>query len=110
MFAYSRELSSFDAAIVKLERRDDLAVTLVTQVRNRKALESDPIADDVHLHVIDNEFVQRPFFRVGDWLRGGSQLSWTMAVAARGIEVKENQRKPFHAAQHDPTMPELSEM
>ena len=65
-----------------LAARDDLAVTLVTQVRNRKALESDPIADVVHLQFIDNEFVARPFFRVGEWLRGGSQLSWTTSTAA----------------------------
>ena len=64
-----------------LAARDDLAVTLVTQIRNREALESDPIADDVDLQFIDNEFVARPFFRAGDWLRGGSQLSWTTSTA-----------------------------
>ncbi len=61
--------------------RDDLDVTLVTHVRNRESLESDPIADFAHLHFIDNEFVARPFFRVGEWLRGGSQLSWTTSTA-----------------------------
>jgi glycosyltransferase involved in cell wall biosynthesis len=65
-----------------LAARDDLDVTLVTQVRNRESLESDPIANDVHLHYIDNEWFGRPFFRVGEWLRGNSQLSWTTAMAA----------------------------
>ena len=36
----------------------------------------------VHLQFIDNEFVARPFFLVGEWLRGGSQLSWTTSTAA----------------------------
>jgi glycosyltransferase involved in cell wall biosynthesis len=65
-----------------LAARNDLAVTLVTQVRNLKSLESDPIADLVHLQIIDNEFFGRPFFVVGEWLRGGSQLSWTTSTAA----------------------------
>ena len=65
-----------------LAARDDLAVTLVTHVRNREALESDPIADDADLQFIDNEFIARPFFLVGEWLRGGSQLSWTTSTAA----------------------------
>ena len=64
-----------------LAARDDIAVTLVTHIRNREALESDPIARDVDLQFIDNEFVARPFFRVGEWLRGGSQLSWTTSTA-----------------------------
>ena len=65
-----------------LAARGDLTVTLVTHLRNRKALESDPIARDVNLQFIDNEFVARPFFRIGEWLRGGSQLSWTTSTAA----------------------------
>ena len=64
-----------------LAERDDLDVTVVTQVRNRESLEIDPIAESAHLHFIDNEFVQRPFYRLGELFRGGSQLSWTTAVA-----------------------------
>jgi glycosyltransferase involved in cell wall biosynthesis len=64
-----------------LSARHDLEVTLISQVRNREALESDPIASQVRLHFIDNEFVGRPFFLVGERLRGGSQLSWTTAQA-----------------------------
>ena len=65
-----------------LAARDDLDVTLVSQVRNRKALEADPIAKVVDLQIIDNEFVGRPFFKIGEWIRGGSQLSWTTSMAA----------------------------
>jgi glycogen(starch) synthase len=65
-----------------LSQRDDLDVTLVSQVRSRQALESDPIAEDVVLHLIDNEFIARPLYRVGELLRWGSQLSWTTAIAA----------------------------
>ena len=64
-----------------LSERDDVEITLVSQVRSREALESDPIADKVDLHLIDNEFISRPFFRLGQFLRGGSQLSWTTALA-----------------------------
>ena len=65
-----------------LAARDDLAVTLVTQVRNLKSLESDPIRDDLQLQIIDNEFVARPIFLISHWLRGGNQLSWTTSTAA----------------------------
>ena len=64
-----------------LSERDDVDITLVSQVRSREALESDSIAAKVDLRLIDNEFVGRPFFRISQWLRGGSQLSWTTALA-----------------------------
>ena len=53
-----------------LAAREDLAITLVSQVRNRAVLEADPIADQVRLHFIDNEFIGRPLFlrqRVAPW-------------------------------------------
>jgi len=65
-----------------LSQRDDVDITLVSQIRSRKALESDPIAESVALHFIDNEFVARPIFRLGELLRWGSQLSFTTAMAA----------------------------
>jgi glycosyltransferase involved in cell wall biosynthesis len=65
-----------------LAQRDDVDITLVSQVRSRKALESDPIAESVTLQFIDNEFVARPMFRLGNMLRRGSQLSLTTAMAA----------------------------
>jgi glycosyltransferase involved in cell wall biosynthesis len=64
-----------------LSARDDLEITLVSQVRSRTALESDPIAGQVQFEFIDNEFVGRPLYRVSEWLRGGNQLSWTTSMA-----------------------------
>jgi glycosyltransferase involved in cell wall biosynthesis len=64
-----------------LSARDDLDVTLVSQVRNRQALEADAISGDAHLQFIDNEFMGRPIYLIGEWLRGGSQLSWTTSTA-----------------------------
>jgi glycosyltransferase involved in cell wall biosynthesis len=65
-----------------LAQRDDLDITLVSQIRSREALESDPIAERVALHFIDNEFVARPMFRLGKMLQRGSQLSLTTTMAA----------------------------
>ncbi len=65
-----------------LAQRDDVDITLVSQIRSREALESDPIAGRVALHFIDNEFVARSMFRLGELLRRRSQLSWTTAMAA----------------------------
>jgi glycosyltransferase involved in cell wall biosynthesis len=64
-----------------LSERDDIEITLVSQVRSREVLESDPIANKVDLHFIDTEFIGRPLWQLGQFLRGGSQLSWTTAVA-----------------------------
>jgi glycosyltransferase involved in cell wall biosynthesis len=64
-----------------LAERDDLDVTLVSQVRNRAALEADPVASRVHLHFIDNEWVARPLYLFSRLLRGGGGLSWTTDTA-----------------------------
>ena len=87
----SSPLVAYSLARARSER-DDVEITLVSQVRSREALESDPIANKVDLHLIDNEFISRPFFRIGQLLRGGSQLSWTtaLAVAWPGYMIFEN--------------------
>jgi glycosyltransferase involved in cell wall biosynthesis len=64
-----------------LAERDDVQVTLVSQVRNRAALEADPIASRVRLHLIDNEWVARPLYLLSRLLRGGGALSWTTDTA-----------------------------
>ncbi len=64
-----------------LALRDDLELTLVTQVRNRAAIEVDPITQLVPVHYIDNEAASRPFVRVNNWLRGSSGVSWTINTA-----------------------------
>jgi glycosyltransferase involved in cell wall biosynthesis len=64
-----------------LGQREDVDLTLVSQIRSRKALESDPIAEQAALQFIDNEFLARPMFRLGEILQLGSQLSLTTAAA-----------------------------
>jgi glycosyltransferase involved in cell wall biosynthesis len=64
-----------------LADRDDLDVTLVSQVRNRTALEADPIAARARLHFIDNEWVARPLYMFARLLRGGGSLAWTIDTA-----------------------------
>ncbi len=64
-----------------LAERSDLDVTLVSQVRNRKALEADPIASLARLHFIDNEWLAAPMYSFARLLRGGTALSWTIDTA-----------------------------
>jgi glycosyltransferase involved in cell wall biosynthesis len=64
-----------------LAARPDLDVTLVSQVRNRAALQADPIASRARLCFIDNEWVARPLYQLSRLLRGGQALSWTIDTA-----------------------------
>src|SRR5689334_22462441 len=64
-----------------LAGRPDVELTLVTQVRNRAALEADPIAARARISFVDNEFIGRPLYRLSRWLRRGSALSWTTNTA-----------------------------
>lgn len=64
-----------------LSARDDLEVTLVSQIRNRDALEADSIAKSAELNYVDNEFAARPLYRMAQLLRGGDGLAWTMNTA-----------------------------
>src|SRR5262249_8092744 len=67
--------------VSELSKRDDLEITLVSQVRSREALEADPIAKRVHLHFIDSEFIAIPIGRLSTMIRGGVQLSFTTGTA-----------------------------
>ena len=64
-----------------LADRDELDVTVASQVRNRDALEADPIAKRAQLVCIDNERIARPLHRLSKLLRGGQGLSWTTGTA-----------------------------
>lgn len=64
-----------------LATRSDLEVTAVTHVRNRAALEDDPLNSSAELHFIDNELIAGPLYRFGRLLRGGKTLSWTTNMA-----------------------------
>jgi glycosyltransferase involved in cell wall biosynthesis len=50
-------------------------------VRNRAALEADPIASSVRLRFVDNEWLARPLYEFSKVLRGGDKLSWTIDTA-----------------------------
>lgn len=65
-------------AVRGLARR--VRVTLVTHVRNRPALEHDPLGT-AELVFVDNEWLARPLHRMLTRLRGGSEGAWTLAVA-----------------------------
>jgi glycosyltransferase involved in cell wall biosynthesis len=60
-----------------LALRDDLEITLVTHIRNKTALEMDPLSK----HFIDNEAIARPLHKLGHFLRGDKGLSWTIGTA-----------------------------
>lgn len=64
-----------------LAARPDLDITLVSQVRNRAALLADPIAQQVKLHFIDNEWLAAPLYSLSSLIRGGQALSWTIDTA-----------------------------
>jgi glycosyltransferase involved in cell wall biosynthesis len=64
-----------------LADRPDLDVTLVSHVRNRAALEADPIAGRARLAFIDNEWLAWPMYKLATLLRGGKGLAWTIDTA-----------------------------
>ncbi|MFO0875784.1 MAG: glycosyltransferase [Gemmataceae bacterium] len=91
-----------------LAARTDLDITLVTHVRNRPQLDSDPLAQRVPIHYIDNEWVTGPLFRLGKKLRGGTALSWTTGTAlawpgylAFESAVYQQFRRPLHSGRFD---------
>src|SRR5262249_47067294 len=59
-----------------LADRPELDVTLVSQVRNRPALEADPISKAARLHFVDNEWLARPLYSLARFLRGGTAMAW----------------------------------
>jgi glycosyltransferase involved in cell wall biosynthesis len=64
-----------------LSARPDLQVTLVSHVRNRSALQADPLAAQTSIHYIDNEWLASPLHKVATMVRGGQSLSWTIETA-----------------------------
>jgi glycosyltransferase involved in cell wall biosynthesis len=91
-----------------LAARSDLDITLVTHVRNRPGLALDPLAQQVPIHYIDNEWLTGPLFRLGKKLRGGTSLSWTTGTAlawpgymAFESAVYQQFRRALHAGRFD---------
>jgi glycosyltransferase involved in cell wall biosynthesis len=65
----------------ELSQRDDLDLTVVSQVRSRVALQADSIADRVKLHFIDTEFIARFFGHLSKVIRRSNQSSYTTGTA-----------------------------
>jgi glycosyltransferase involved in cell wall biosynthesis len=64
-----------------LTERGDLDITLVTHIKNQDALRDDPISRKARIHIIDNEWLARPMYRLATVLRGGEKLGWTVNTA-----------------------------
>ncbi|QVL34520.1 glycosyltransferase family 4 protein [Telmatocola sphagniphila] len=64
-----------------LARHPHLEVTLATQIRNRIALEGDPIHRHARVEYVDTEYIAKPFHKLATLLRGGKQLAWTIDTA-----------------------------
>lgn len=91
-----------------LARCEDLEITLVTHTKNKAALEADPIAHKVRLHIIDNEWLARPLYQLATFLRGGEKLSWTVNTAMSWPSyvsfewhVERDFRERLHSGQFD---------
>lgn len=59
----------------------DVDVTLATHVRNREALERHELSQNIEIIYVDNEWIARPLYNFGKFLRGGSSLGWTTNMA-----------------------------
>jgi glycosyltransferase involved in cell wall biosynthesis len=60
----------------------ELDVTLVTQIRNRSALENHPDLRNARIEFIDTEWIAKSMYKLGMFLRGG-QLAWTIDTASQ---------------------------
>lgn len=59
----------------------DLDITIATHVRNRSALERHDLSSRAEILYIDNEWIAKPLYNLGKFLRGGSSLGWTTNMA-----------------------------
>jgi glycosyltransferase involved in cell wall biosynthesis len=75
-----------------LMQRDDIDGHLVTQVRNRQAIERFGWTEGRQFTAIDSESLTRPLYRLGNLLRGGSGKGWTMMTALSAISYQYFER------------------
>lgn len=64
-----------------LAERDDLELTVVTQVRNRPGLEGTALAHRAEFCFVNNELVAKPLFHLARLARFGTSVSWTINAA-----------------------------
>jgi glycosyltransferase involved in cell wall biosynthesis len=81
---------------------------LATQVRNREALVRAGIVEGRDFTAIDNEYLVRPFWKLGEFLRGGAGKGWTTAMAFSSLtyysfelELWRNLGKRIEAGEFD---------
>lgn len=74
---------SMSTAIAKL-----VDAHIVTQVRNRDAFLRAGLREGIDFTAIDSEKIERPFWRLAIWLRGGSGLGWTIQTALSSLSYR----------------------
>lgn len=75
-----------------LMQRDDIDGHLVTQVRNRDAIERFGWTEGREFTAIDSEAVTRRLYKLGSSLRGGKGKGWTMMTALSAISYQYFER------------------